>query len=206
MMDPRARNKDFAKNPLEIQRFDFAIMVRLGGQVIKEEIEQNGLKILRSSWIGGTIVKAMAYDSQNAGYNTFNTVSVRLWSAVPIFGIDSKWHHEIANQLSNFSHSSKSKHSFKDIIQIRKFCEKITCVPYPKDSDQPLKIQELVIMQQHFFTAATLKDILRRFTKKNANNWERLPEKVQLYLLDVHHSIGILELLRLLIDEHGLTF
>ena len=61
-------------------------------------------------------------------------------------------------------------------------------------------------MQQHFFTAATLKDILRRFMKKNANNWERLPEKVQLYLLDVHHSIGILELLRLLIDEHGLTF
>lgn len=93
----RSKNKDFAKNPLEIQRFDFAIMVRLGGQVIKEEVEVNGLKILQSKWIGGTIVKAMAYDSQNAGYNTFNTVSVRLWNAVPIFGMDSKWHHEIAN-------------------------------------------------------------------------------------------------------------
>lgn len=54
--------------------------------------------------------------------------------------------------------------------------------------------------------AATLKDILRRFLKKNAPNYDRLPEKVQMYLLDVHHSIGILELLRLLIDEHGLTF
>ena len=37
--------------------------------------------------------------------------------------------------------------TFKHIIDIRKFCEKITCVPYPKESDQPLKIQELVIMQ-----------------------------------------------------------
>lgn len=120
-------------------------MVRLGGQVVKEEIEQNGLEILKSKWIGGMIVKAMASDSQNAGYNTFNTVSVRLWSALPIFGGDSKYHNEIANQLRNVRTTSKSKHRFKDIIQIRKNCEKITCVPYPKDSSQPLKIQELVI-------------------------------------------------------------
>lgn len=54
--------------------------------------------------------------------------------------------------------------------------------------------------------AASLKDILRRFLKKNAPFYERLPEKVSLYLLDVHHAIGILELIRLLIDEHDLTF
>ena len=51
-----------------------------------------------------------------------------------------------------------------------------------------------------------MKDILRRFLKKNATNWERLPDKVQLYMLDVNHSVGILELLRLLIDDHGLSF
>lgn len=50
--------------------------------------------------------------------------------------------------------------------------------------------------------AATLKDILRRFIKKNRNNWERLPDKISMYLLDVHHAIGILELLRILIDDH----
>ena len=50
--------------------------------------------------------------------------------------------------------------------------------------------------------AATLKDIVRRFLKKNPQNWERLPEKISLYILDVHHSSGILELLRILIDEH----
>jgi len=141
----RSQNKDFSKNPLEIQRFDFAIMVQFGGEVVKEEVDLNGLKILRSQWTGGRIVKAMAYDSQNAGYNTFNTVSVRLWSALPIFGSDSKYHNEIANQLKNIRSTSRSKHRFKDIIQIRKDCEKITCVPYPKDSQQSLKIQELVI-------------------------------------------------------------
>lgn len=206
MFGMRAPTRDFAKNPLEIQRFDFAIMVRIGGQVIKEEIEQNGLKILKSKWVGGMIVKAMAYDSQNAGYNTFNTVSVRLWSALPIFGSDGKFHNEIANQLRYVRAISGTEHRFQDIIQIRKNCEKITCVPYPKDSSQPKKIQELVIQQQHFFMAATLKDILRRFLKKNAPHWDRLPDKVQLYLLDVQHAVGILELLRLLIDDHGLSF
>jgi|TARA_B110000285_G_scaffold143698_1_gene160537 glycogen phosphorylase len=63
-----------------------------------------------------------------------------------------------------------------------------------------------VIRQQYFFVAATLKDILRRFIKKNRNNWERLPDKISMYLLDVHHAIGILELLRILIDDHDLTF
>lgn len=46
------------------------------------------------------MIRAMAYDSQNAGYNTFNTVSVRLWSALPIFGIDYKENQtDIINQL-----------------------------------------------------------------------------------------------------------
>jgi len=54
--------------------------------------------------------------------------------------------------------------------------------------------------------AATLKDILRRFMKRNYPNWEKLPDKVSLYLLDVHHSIGILEMMRILMDEHNLTF
>tara|TARA_B110000285_G_scaffold143698_1_gene160538 strand:- start:1881 stop:2066 length:186 start_codon:yes stop_codon:yes gene_type:complete len=35
-------------------------------------------------------MRAMAYDSQTAGYNTFNTVSVRLWTALPIFGNENK--------------------------------------------------------------------------------------------------------------------
>ena len=76
------------KNSLEIQRFDFLIKINLNGRVIKVEEERNGLRVYKSKWVEATPVRAMAYDSQNAGYNTFNTVSVRLWSAVPMFGSD----------------------------------------------------------------------------------------------------------------------
>ena len=56
--------------------------------MVKVDQEVNGLKVTRSQWVEAKQIRAMAYDSQNAGYNTFNTVSVRLWSALPIFGSD----------------------------------------------------------------------------------------------------------------------
>ena len=44
----------------------------------------------------------MAYDSQNAGYNTFNTVSVRLWRAQPIFCNDFRHNkEEVISQLKS---------------------------------------------------------------------------------------------------------
>jgi hypothetical protein len=55
---------------------------------VSYEVENNGLKVLRSRWEDSLVIKAQAYDSQFAGYNTFNTVSVRLWSALPIFAND----------------------------------------------------------------------------------------------------------------------
>jgi hypothetical protein len=42
--------------------------------------------------------------------------------------------------------------------------------------------------------------------KRNKTNWEKLPSKVSLYILDCHHAVGILELLRILIDDYNLTF
>ena len=89
-MRSNTEKKDFSKNPLEIQRFDFAIKIQLEGKVKKYEEERNGLKVMRSEWVETKQIKAMAYDSQNAGYNTFNTVSVRLWKAMPMFGSDIK--------------------------------------------------------------------------------------------------------------------
>jgi len=141
-----------------------------------------------------------------AGYNTFNTVSVRLWSAYPMFNSQIAQNKGDLEYLLKQIKDFKEEDHYKNIIEMRKECEKITCVPYPKDPGQPLSIQELSLKQQYFYVSATLKDILRRFMKKNQHNWDRLPSKMQLYLLDIHHSIAILEMLRILIDDFQLTF
>lgn len=101
----------------------------MGGKVIKSISENNGLKISRSEWIADEQMRAMAYDSQTAGYNTFNTVSVRLWTALPIFGNEQK----VSGPLNVNLKKTEVLDQYKNIIQIRKQCEKIICAPYPKD-------------------------------------------------------------------------
>jgi hypothetical protein len=86
-------------------------------------------------------MRAMAYDSQTAGYNTFNTVSVRLWTALPIFGNENKKNNAKAEfrqpQFDNKAAASASANidQYRNIIEIRKEIEKITCAPYPKDPE-----------------------------------------------------------------------
>ena len=56
---------------------------------------------------------------------------------------------------------------YRNIIEIRKECEKITCAPFPKDPNQSPKIQELVLKQQFFFVSASDDQfVLKIFLKK----------------------------------------
>ncbi|MDD5010180.1 MAG: glycogen/starch/alpha-glucan phosphorylase, partial [Syntrophorhabdaceae bacterium] len=81
--------------------------------------------------------------------------------------------------------------------------ENISKVLYPNDLS--LAGKELRLQQQYFFVAATLSDIMRRY-KKFHLNYNTLPEKVAMQLNDTHPSIAIAELLRILVDEEGLSW
>lgn len=58
---------------------------------------------------------------------------------------------------------------------------------------------------QYFFVCATLKDIVRRFKKKN-HPWSEFPNKVAIQLNDTHPTLGIVELQRRLVDIEGLQW
>lgn len=118
----------------------------MGGVVRKYEEVSNGLKITRSKWEQTSSIKAMAYDSLNAGYNTFNTVSTRLWKSLPMFGKDIKQiEQDTVNLLMKGANQGNEHDAYKNIMDIRKECERITCSPFPKNPEQSLGIQELVI-------------------------------------------------------------
>jgi starch phosphorylase len=51
--------------------------------------------------------------------------------------------------------------------------------------------------------SATLQDVIRRFKKKK-RSWNDFPTKTAIQLNDTHPSLGIVELLRILIDTEGL--
>ena len=81
--------------------------------------------------------------------------------------------------------------------------ENISKVLYPNDNN--VSGRELRLKQQHFFTSASLQDIIRRYLATNAD-FRAFAEKVAIQLNDTHPSIAIVELMRLFLDEHHLEW
>jgi starch phosphorylase len=76
-------------------------------------------------------------------------------------------------------------------------------VLYPSDSTPAG--QELRLRQEFFFTSASLQDILRRHLQQYGD-LTSLPEKVSVQLNDTHPAIAVAELMRLLMDAHGMVW
>ena len=57
-------------------------------------------------------------------------------------------------------------------------------------------------MQEYFLVSATVQDIVRRFQRSRLP-WNEFPSKNAIQLNDTHSTLAIPELLRLLVDEHG---
>ncbi len=76
-------------------------------------------------------------------------------------------------------------------------------VLYPDDSTPQGK--ELRLKQQYFFVSASLQDILATHLSEG-RSLASMPDSIAIQLNDTHPAVAIPELMRLLIDEHGLSW
>src|SRR5258708_28789196 len=60
-------------------------------------------------------------------------------------------------------------------------------------------------MQQYFFVACSMRDIIRRHFRSPANSWGNFAAKVAVQLNDTHPAIAVVELVRILVDEENMT-
>ena len=82
--------------------------------------------------------------------------------------------------------------------------ENITKVLYP--NDEPVQGKELRLEQQYFFVSCSLQDMLRIMLRAGACRWSSFHEKFAVQLNDTHPAIAVAELMRLLVDEHGMDW
>jgi len=172
-------------NPWVIERPEYKAHIKYYGKTIYHTDSHGKPKV---SWVDTDEVIALPFDVPIAGYgnNTVNTL--RLWSA--------RAAHEFNFQYFNSG-------DYIGACQDKMTSENISKVLYPNDNNHSGK--ELRLKQQHFFTSASLQDIIRRYMSNN-KDFKAFPDKVAIQLNDTHPSIAIVELMRLLMDEHDMLW
>eukprot|EP00897_Mesotaenium_endlicherianum_P009552 jgi/Mesen1/8625/ME000050S08033 len=179
-------------NPWEIERSNIAYPVKFYG-VVEQYMDERNYQ--RWKWTPGEQVQAVAHDNPIPGYGTANTINLRLWAGKPSTEFDLQSFNTgdyVTAILSNDLCSGGAR---------RQRAEAISSVLYP--DDRTYQGKELRLKQQHFMVSASLQDILRRYKETNSD-LTKLPDKVALQLNDTHPTIGVPELMRLLMDEEGL--
>ncbi|HHH46035.1 MAG TPA: glycogen/starch/alpha-glucan phosphorylase [Thiotrichales bacterium] len=172
-------------NPWEFPRPEVLYCIRFGGRVNRYHDAQGRE---RFDWQGGEEVMAMAYDTPIPGYGTNTVNNLRLWSAKATREFDLQYFNE---------------GDYIRAIEERARSENISRVLYPSDVTEMGR--ELRLRQEYFFVSASVQDILRRFREQH-EDWTLLPEKVAIQLNDTHPALAIPELMRLLLDVHGLDW
>lgn len=155
-------------------------------KAIADRLRDKDGKIV-STWEGGEIVDAVAYDVPIPGYNTPTTNNLRLWSSKASSG--------------EFDFQKFNNGEYESSVADQQRAETISAVLYPNDNLDRGK--ELRLKQQYFWCAASLFDIVRRF-KKTGKAWRTFPDNVSIQLNDTHPTLAIVELQRILIDIEGL--
>jgi len=172
-------------NPWEFPRPEVLYPVKFYGKVVGYKQEDGAI---HHHWVNTEDIMAMAYDTPVPGYGGETVNNMRLWSAKSSRDFDLRYFNQ-GNYIQAVADKNES--------------ENLSKVLYPDDTTEMGK--ELRLKQQYFFVSASLQDILFRYKKHHAT-WDELPDKVAIQLNDTHPSIGIAELMRLLMDVHNLSW
>jgi glycogen phosphorylase len=172
-------------NPWEFARPEVSYDIHFGGRV-ETTIHPRGRAI--AVWRPHETIQAVAYDTPIVGWRGRHVNPLRLWSARAVDPV----------RLDTFN---SGDHIGALVEQAR--AEAISKILYP--SDVTPAGRELRLRQEYFFVSASLQDLVRRHLRTDGD-LHFLPLRAAIQLNDTHPSVAIAELMRLLVDVHGLPW
>lgn len=165
-------------NVWEVRRENKAVTVRFGGQVSLEPDNEGNMHV---NYHNTQNILAVPYDTAMVGYQNGTVNNLRLWSAEIPYGEEYLFPTE----------------------EERNGVKQITEYLYPDDSNYEGLL--LRLKQEYFFSSAGVQSVVRYFKQLNLD-WSYLPDKIAIHINDTHPTLAIPELMRILMDEEGLSW
>jgi len=167
--------------PWEFARPEVSYEVHFGGWVERSDDNE-------AQWRPHDELRAKAFDMVIPGHGTDRVATLRLWKAAAPAHLDLD-----AFNRGDFARAAEFKNRF----------ESISWVLYPNDSTPAGR--ELRLRQEYFFVSASMQDIVSRHLSEHGT-LANLAEHTAIHLNDTHPAIAVAELIRLLLDVHGMTW
>jgi starch phosphorylase len=172
-------------NPWEVARPEWGLEVKFGGHT---ETYLDDLGRYRVRWVPFKVVQGIPYDTPILGYKTNTANSLRLWKS---------------EATESFDFAAFNSGDYFRAVQEKSTSENLTKVLYPNDESYQGK--QLRLEQQFFFVSCSLQDMVRILFRQDLP-LEKFYEKFTIQLNDTHPAIAVAELMRLLLDEHGMEW
>ncbi|WP_330110408.1 glycogen/starch/alpha-glucan phosphorylase [Methylophaga thalassica] len=171
-------------NPWELERPEFTQRVKFGGHTEYHPTDSGDMKV---HWVNTNDVLAIPFDLPIPGYQNGTVNVLRLWKA---------------GATDEFNLEDFNSGSYTEAVAAKNEAENISMVLYPNDASENGK--ELRLRQQYFLASASLQDILDYWVTTHGESFDNFAEKNCFQLNDTHPTVAVAELMRLLMDEHGL--
>ena len=173
-------------NVWEIERLEYKQRIKFGGHT-ERHVDKEG--ITRVSWVDTHDILAVPFDTAIPGYQNGTVNTLRLWKATATEEFD----------LQEFNEGD-----YAESVAAKNTAENITMVLYPNDANENGKA--LRLQQQYLLASASLQDVLEVWIGRHGNNFSNFAAKNCFQLNDTHPSIAVAELMRLLLDNHELSW
>lgn len=173
-------------SPWKIARPSYRQKVNLYGRVV-QKFDDRGHP--HYEWVDTKALLGLPWDIPIVGYDSSTVNVLRLWQAQA----DEDFNFQVFNEGS-----------YIEALREKAVAETVSKVLYPNDATESGK--ELRLVQQYFFVACSLADIVRRFKNGYTLPWSEFPAKAAIQLNDTHPAVAIPELMRILVDEEKLDW